>query len=600
MAKDERQIRKINYLSRDFDSIKTDLMEHAKRYYPDTYRDFNESSFGSLMLDTVAYVGDIMSFYLDYSVNESFMDTAVEYNNVIRHAKSMGYKFKGPSSTHGIVSIYCIVPAALVGMGPDSDYIPTLKKGARFTSNDGAAFLLLEDVHFNHTGDETVAAKFDTTTALPTHYAIKTYGRVVSGQLLQKNIVVGSYEKFRKIKVGGGNVAEILSVFDSDGHQYFEVDYLSQDVVYKDIVNKDVAVDNVTSILKPFKVPRRFVVEREASAIYLQFGAGSSTEISSPSVADPTNVVLNMFGRDFVSDESFDPSMLTKTDKFGIVPSSTTITVIYRTTEPGSSNASVGAIKKVSNSELEFPDPTNLDTVKKRDVESSIEVYNEEPIVGSVSIPTTQELKRRTYDTFATQNRAVTKTDYESLVYAMHPKYGSIKRCNIVRDPDSLKRNLNLYIIGEDDRGKLATANSTIKSNLKYWLNQYRMINDTIDILDAKIVNIGIEFHVVSHRDANRFDVLHAATTALKKKFPQPLYIGEPIYISDIYTALNKVENVVSVKKVKIVNKQGTNYSSTRFDIRANTGADGSYVKVPENVVVEVKYPNLDIKGTVE
>ena len=128
MAKDERQIRKINYLSRDFDSIKTDLVEHAKRYYPDTYRDFNESSFGSLMLDTVAYVGDIMSFYLDYSVNESFMDTAVEYNNVIRHAKSMGYKFKGPSSTHGIVSIYCIVPAALVGMGPDSDYIPTLKR----------------------------------------------------------------------------------------------------------------------------------------------------------------------------------------------------------------------------------------------------------------------------------------------------------------------------------------------------------------------------------------------------------------------------------------------------------------------------------------
>jgi len=600
MAKDERQIRKINYLSRDFDSIKNDLTEHAKRYYPDTYRDFNEASFGSLMLDTVAYVGDIMSFYLDYSVNESFMDTAVEYNNVIRHAKSMGYKFKGPSSTHGIVAIYCIVPAAAAGMGADAIYVPTLKKGARFTSSDGASYLLLEDVYFNHTSNEMVAAKFDTSTSLPTHYAIKTYGRVVSGRLLQKSIVVGSYEKFRKVKLGAGNVAEIISVFDSDGHEYFEVDYLSQDVVYKDIVNKDVATDDVTSILKPFKVPRRFIVERTTDGIQLQFGAGSSTEMSSPSVAEPTNVVLNMFGRGFVADESFDPSKLTETDKFGIVPSNTTLTIIYRTTSRNSANASVGTVNKVSDSVLEFDDPTVLSTTKRRDVETSIEVYNEEAIVGSVSIPTTQELKRRTYDTFATQNRAVTKTDYEALVYSMHPKYGSIKRCNIIRDPDSLKRNLNLYIIGEDSQGKLATANSTIKSNLKYWLNQYRMINDTIDILDAKIVNIGIEFHVVSHRDANRFDVLHAATAALKKKFPQPLYIGEPIYISDIYATLNKVENVVSVKKVKIVNRRGTNYSSIRFDIRANTAADGSYVKVPENVVAEIKYPSLDIKGTVE
>jgi len=600
MAKDERQIRKINYLSRDFDSIKNDLTEHAKRYYPDTYRDFNEASFGSLMLDTVAYVGDIMSFYLDYSVNESFMDTAVEYNNVIRHAKSMGYKFKGPSSTHGIVAIYCIVPAAAAGMGADAIYVPTLKKGARFTATDGASFLLLEDVYFNNTDNESVAAKFDTSTALPTHYAIKTYGRVVSGRLLQKSIVVGSYEKFRKVKLGAGNVAEIISVFDSDGHEYFEVDYLSQDVVYKDIVNKDVATDDVTSILKPFKVPRRFIVERTTDGIQLQFGAGSSTEMSSPSVAEPTNVVLNMFGRGFVADESFDPSKLTETDKFGIVPSNTTLTIIYRTTSRNSANASVGTVNKVSDSVLEFDDPTVLSTTKRRDVETSIEVYNEEAIVGSVSIPTTQELKRRTYDTFATQNRAVTKTDYEALVYSMHPKYGSIKRCNIIRDPDSLKRNLNLYIIGEDSQGKLATANSTIKSNLKYWLNQYRMINDTIDILDAKIVNIGIEFHVVSHRDANRFDVLHAATAALKKKFPQPLYIGEPIYISDIYATLNKVENVVSVKKVKIVNRRGTNYSSIRFDIRANTAADGSYVKVPENVVAEIKYPSLDIKGTVE
>ena len=121
MSKDKRYNRRIKYANRDFDSVKKELIEQAKIYYPDTYKDFNEASFGSMMLDSVAYVADQLSFYLDYQANESFIDTAIEYNNVVRHAKSLGYRWKGAPSSIGVLAMYIIIPAAGIGMGVDYD-----------------------------------------------------------------------------------------------------------------------------------------------------------------------------------------------------------------------------------------------------------------------------------------------------------------------------------------------------------------------------------------------------------------------------------------------------------------------------------------------
>ena len=230
---------------------------------------------------------------------------------------------------------------------------------------------------------------------------------------------------------------------------------------------------------------------------------------------------------------------------------------------------------------------------------SSLESYNEEPILGAVTLPETQDIKRMVYDNFATQNRAVTKQDYLSLAYSMDPKFGKVKRCNIVRDPDSLKRNLNMYVLAEDPNGKLVVANDSLKRNLKTWLNQYRMINDTIDILDAKILNFGIDFTVVAHRDYNKHDVLNQCMQRLKKEFKQPKYMGEPFYISDIQNMLNDLEGVTDVKKVVIKMKSGGIYSDSAIDINQQKSADGRYIVIPQNCAVEIKYPNVDIKGTI-
>ncbi len=601
MSKNKRYTRRINYTSRDFSTIKEDLIEQAKVYYPDTYKDFNDTSFGSMLLDTAAYIGDQLSFYLDYQANESFLDTAIEYENVVRHAKSLGYRWKGVPSSIGAVALYIIVPAASTGMGVDMNYIPVLKAGAQLRSSQTrASFILAEDVDFSDPVNEIVAARRDEATGMPSHYAIKALGKVISGELVRRTESVGSFERFLKIPVGPLSVvSEVLSVRDDEGHEYFQVEYLSQDVVYKDVVNKDARATGVPSVLRPFSVPRRYILETDASTLYVQFGHGSDSEAATPSVVEPLNNALDRFGKSYNAEQTFDPSNLLSTDKLGISPANTNVHIVYRINTAATANAGVGMIDTVTVSNFVFKDERILTMEKIADIQGSIECFNEEPIVGDITLPTSEDIKRHVYDNFATQNRAVTQNDYMSLVYSMDPKYGKIKRCNIMRDPDSLKRNLNLYVLSEDENGKLSYCNDALKSNLKMWLNQYRMINDTIDILSGKIVNFKVDFRVVSHRDYDKHAVLNQCIAAVREMFSQPLAMGEPIYLSDIQKALNDLTGVVDVKSVKVHIARGGAYADTYLNLDEQKSADGRYIKIPINCSAELKYPQNDVKGTV-
>ena len=591
----------INYTSRDFNSIRDDLVNYAKRYYPNTLKDFSEASFGSLMIDTVAYVGDIMSFYLDYQVNESFIDTATDYDNILRLASQMGYKFKGSTSTTGIVSMYAIVPATSVGLGPDTSLMPIIKANSIIRSEDGASYILTEDVRFDDPSNQIVVANNDPTTNAPLDYAIKAQGQVISGVFGTQEITVGAFEKFKTVRVDGSNVVEIVSVFDSEGHEYFEVEYLTQDVVYKSVPNRDENTrQNAPSLMRPFVAARRFTVDFDQSGATLTFGHGSDSETSSQTVADPANVVLQRAAKDYTTDASFDPSNLIGNDKLGIGPANTTLIVTVRENTTDSANAAVGSVTTVVSPIFEFNDPSVTNTSTASSVIASIECFNEEAFVGSTTTPTREEIRREAMTAFSTQNRAVTSQDYEALTYMMPAKFGDVKRARVVRDQDSLKRNLNIYIVSEDSFGKLAQSNNALKENLKVHLNRYRMINDTVDILDAKIVNIGIDFEVVSSEEVNKFEVLDSCIRALRERFAAPMFIGERFYVTDVYTALNKVRGVVDTSRVSLVSKTGADYSSSSLNIEQYMSLDGRYLSVPDNVILEIKFPQIDIKGTVK
>ena len=466
-----KKIFPIRYTNRDFDSIKSDLIEYTQRYYSDVFQDFNEASFGALMLDTVSYVGDILSFYLDYQTNESFIDTATEYENVLRLGRQFGYKYRQNQVSYGEVSLYVLVPATTTGGEPDRSYLPILKKGSKFSSTSGGIFTLNQDVDFAARGNnEVVVARVDSDTGAPTFFAVKSKGTVVSGQLEEEIIEVGDFEKFLRLELASPNITEIISVHDSEGNQYYEVDYLTQNVVYRSVRNNNDDKNKVSSVLKSFAVARRFVIEQDRYATFLQFGHGSDSEILKDAVADPSKVLLKAHGKDYITDDSFDPSNLIATDKFGIGPSNTKLRVVYRTNTVTNSNAAVNSVITIDNSNFVFNNRSSLSDSSIQTIVDSLEVTNEKRILGDVSSPTLDEIKTRIKGVYAAQNRAVTKEDYMNVVYSMSSEYGSIKRCNIVQDNDSFKRNINIFIACEDENGKLTTPTSTLEQNLVTWL----------------------------------------------------------------------------------------------------------------------------------
>lgn len=591
---------KIDYTKREFRSIKAELVEYAKRYYPNTFQDFNDASFGSIMLDSVAYIGDVLSFYLDYQANEQFLSTAVEYQNVIELARQSGYKHSNTPTSHGMCQFYVLIPAASSGE-PDERYAPVLKKGTQVSSKGGTNFTLSHDVNFSEAGLTTVVAQVDSTTGLPTHYARKASGRVISGRIRNKVIVVGAFSRFKKLNLGVDDCAEILEVTDSEGNEFIEVDYLTQNVVFKPIPNNNTNKDTVPFILKPFPAPRRFVVETTDTDTFLRFGFGSDTNLRNDSIIDPKDVVLNLYAKNYTTDDSFDPKRLLETDKMGVGPADTSLYIIYRANDARSANVPARSIGSIVSRKVDFNANEALSPSLMQNVRLSVEVDNEEAIVGDIASPNADEIKMRALDAYASQNRAVTREDYMALVYNMPKKFGAISRCNIHKDHDSFKNNLNLYVVSEDQNSLLTETNSSIKQNLKTWISQYKMINDTIDILDARIVNFGIDFEIMSATDVNKYDVLDSALRVLMDDIGAfKLDIGESIKISDIYKSLSSVTGVLDVTDLKIKQLTKSGYEQTPFRFNGQRSPDGRYILAPEDVIFELRYPSLDIRGSVK
>jgi len=592
--------RPISYTNRDFKNIKNDLVNYAKRYYPSTYKDFNEASFGALMLDMVAYIGDQLSFYADYQANESYLDSALEYQNIIRLSKQMGFKMPGAASSTGTATFYILVPASTTG-GPDLDYFPILKRGALLSSDGGNVYTLNENVNFSNTSNEITVARVDSSTGSPTWYAVKAFGQILSGQELETSLIVEDYQRFFKAEIDAENVSEILSVTDSQGNEYYEVDFLSQDTVISQVPNYGDEKETVPYVLKSKSVPRRFTTEYDAIGnVSIQFGYGSSENLTSDLISDPADVVLDVVGRTHTTDVTFDPTNLITSDKFGVVPENTTLIIKYRSNTQENANAKSGAVNSVVNPDLVFKERSSLNRNTMTEIIQSLETSNDSPITGDTSVLLPEEIRERAYSAYASQNRAVTKTDYISLCYRLPSKFGRIRRVNIIRDSDSNKRNLNLYVLSEDSEGDLSIANTTLKTNLKNWLNSYRMMNDTLDIMDGKIINYGVNFEVIVDATANKYEVLSDCVDKIKDSVINiKKNFGDPIYITDFYKALNSIPGVVDTTTVEIESKSGGVYSSSYHNMDSNLSDDGRYIKIPANAVAELLFPDENIQGVI-
>jgi len=247
---------------------------------------------------------------------------------------------------------------------------------------------------------------------------------------------------------------------------------------------------------------------------------------------------------------------------------------------------------------MTFPNANGITDGFQSGVRASLEVSNDTAIVGNTSLPTSEEIRYRSYAAKAAQQRSVTRNDYEAYMYMMPAGYGSIKRASVINDPSSSNRRLSVYVISEDSVGNFTTSNSTIKQNVKQWLNKNKMLNDNIDIYDAKILNMGFEYEIIVHPTMDKIEVLNSVQRRLVTDLNNKMYIGEPFYLTNIFNIINKVDGVVDTTKVTPVLKTGTGYSSAPVSIEEMKSTDGTYIRAPKNVIFEIKNFNRDIRGS--
>ena len=617
----------ISYLGKDFNQFRKNLIDFTKQYFPQTYTDFNESSPGMIFLELASYVGDVLSYYADNNLRESFLEQASERTNIYDLAKSLGYVPNNVVPAYVTLDIFQLLPATGTGVNvqPDYSYALSIKPGMRIKQNNGSAiFRTLDSVDFEFSSSydttEVTVYESDEVTKLPTYYLLKKQVRAVSG-----DVKVGSFDfttpiAYDKIILPESNIIEVLSVVESDGDNWYQVPYLAQDTIFEDVPNlaendPDLSVyrSSVPSLLKLRKTAKRFITRlRSDNRLEIQFGAGISDNNDEEIIPNPTNVGngLSSFRRSV--DIDIDPSNFLYTRTYGQSPSNTTLTVIYTIGNGIIDNVPANTLTDISF--LEYNDDVNATTNAGlvNFVKSTVAVNNPSPAAGAKTADTIQDIKNNALANFATQNRLVTREDYIIRAYSLPAKYGSVSKAYIVPDDQISQQDyeesripnplaMNMYVLGFNDSKQLVALNQAIKENLKTYLGYYRILTDAVNIKDAFIINIGVDFEISVLPNYNSNEVLLNCINVLKSFFDVDRWqINQPIIKSDITTTISNVKGVQSVIGITLKNLYDTDfgYSGNIYDLTTATKNGVIYPSLDPSIF-EIKFPTRDIKGRV-
>ncbi len=614
-------IKDIKYLNKDFNSFRSDLVEFTRTYYPDTFNDFTEGSPGLMFMEMAAYVGDVLSYYVDTQLQETFLDTAQERTNLFHLAYTLGYKPKVTSTSVTDIDLFQLIPAKgnTGNKIPDFDYSLTINQPSVFEASNGTEFLLQNPVVFSNSSsfNPTDVSVYSLDGNDPEYYLLKKSVKAISANRKSTTFEIGNLERFLILNLIDSNIISIESIVDSNGNEYTEVPYLAQDTVFENISNIQGTsptlyefYDETPYLLKLKRVPRRFVTRFTSNGVLeIQFGGGSSDKTDEQIVPIPDNIGLG--GRDGRSklDQSIDPSNFLYTETYGKVPSNTTLTVNYLVGGGLNSNVPSNTITKIK--ETNISNKPNLDGSLISFVKESLACNNPEASTGGGAGDTVEDLKLNTAASFAAQQRTVTKEDYIVRTLSMPSLYGSVAKAYIVKSTDietpntnteSSQISSNLYILGYDRNKYFTTCNKATKTNLITYLNYYKPLTDSINIMDAFIINFGIDFEITTFRNNNNQQVLLDCISELKSYFNVDKWeINQPIIESEVINLIANVKGVQSVINVVFNNLAGQEkgYSRFRYDFKT-ANKNGIIYPSLDPSIFELKYPDTDIKGKIK
>ncbi len=624
----------VNYINKDFGTLKNTLIEYAKSYFPTTYKDFNETSPGMMLIEMSAYVGDVLSFYIDQQYREMLLPLAEERRNVNNIAKMLGYKIKPIIPAYVDLTFKQKVTDDGTGTAPSFGETTQISANTQITStvNSNTIFEILDIVDFavsssadlNH---PPTISDYDAD-SVASHWEITRKVRAISGETKTNIFTVGAPTKFLELKLSDTNVVDIISIFDANGNQWYEVDYLAQDKVpiesSRTGVNAYQQEDESTLLDPAIAVPytlefirtdKRFTVEvNDDNTTSLIFGNGilrSGQSITSDYLqTEQIGITIPGITDDLTT--SIDPQLGDEYSTLGETPMHTALTVKYRIGGGITSNVAAG------------------DLINHSITGVTISVTNDSPARGGSNQESIDEIRHRARANFASQNRCVTKQDYEARIMAMPAKFGNIAKVYVARtempsDYTPLSApvqavNDALTILTVDgfpadgntitpqqvlDFSDLTTAIGALSTvegqdlagitawilsynnnknlvrieaptggnpehllirNLKNYLEPHRLLTDEIILQPGYIINFGVIFQAYAHKHANKQDVKLKCIQKIIDYFNiDKMQFRQPIYISQLEYELMGVDGVRAVDYVCLT--QSNNWKETNVAV---------------------------------
>ena len=637
----------INYVGKDFDTLRQNLIEYSKTYFPNTYADFNESSPGMVFIEMASYIGDVLSFYQDSQLKESLLAYATERKNVIALAQAMGYKPKVTTPAVTTLTVYQLVPRKGLGVNniPDDRFYLRVKEGMEVTSNTNSniIFRTTDVVDFSLSGSREIDVYSRDTNGEPLQYLITKKIQAISAQQVETNVTISTTD-YPSITLSDTNIIQIVSVTDGSQNKYYQVPYLAQESIFVEQPNTTIngdtsnSVQNVPYILEVQKIPYRFAIKTNTdNTIDIQFGNGNSSMPDEKILPNTKNVGLGLSNSVNRLNEGIDPSNFLKTNTFGIAPSGQ-LTIKYLVGGGVESNINTGDLTTIRR--IEYDEDlisfSGDDLITYQTYKTSVAVENLEPASGGRGSESIEEIRQNALATFGSQNRAVTRQDYIVRALSMPERYGSVAKVYVSPDgeidnnsPSSILANpqniteftnlvdslqgstkqdiqkelvkyltqkktavneinnpfaINMYVLGFDENKNLTNLNNAVKENLKTYLGEYRMITDAVNIMNGFVVNIGCDFEIICYSNYNKREIITNCLNELQNYFNVDNWtFNKPINISELELILANVEGVMSVPSIKISNL---------------CGGDGNYSPNRYNIEQATKgkivYPSLD------
>jgi len=612
----------IRYLNKDFNTFKEALIEYAKAYYPNSYNDFSTSSPGTMFIDMASYVGDVLAFYLDNQTQETFLEYAKQPSNLYNMAYMLGYRPKVTSAAIVNLDVYQQLPASGSSYAPDFNYALTLDEGMQVRSNvnNSLYFYVPNKVNFNlsSSANPTDISVYTTVGGNPNTYLLKKTTQAISGQVKTTTFTFGAAERFPIRNIQDTNIIEIISVYDNNGNQWYEVPYLAQNYILKPVQNTALyypqlyqEANQVPYILEKQLVPKRFVSRfKENNSLELEFGAGVSA--ASGSLPNPNNVGIGTINGITLLNTAFDPTNFVTNDSYGLAPQNLTLTVTYLVGGGASANVQVNQLTNIVTTTSIFEN-TPANPALASTVQNSLAVNNAERAIGGGDGDGVEQLRLNTLNQFPSQMRAVTQQDYLGIVLGMPPKFGQVAKAYVTKDEATFAQYLvnepgerdplatSIYLLTYNTAGQFEVPGPAITQNIQTYLKEYRMLTDTIRLKPAYIVNIKVNFDIITYPNYSARETVGACLDLLKAFFNRENWqINQPIILSTIYTLLDQVAGVQTVSKVTITNLSGTDtgYSAYSYDISGAT-LNGVIYPSLDPCIFEVKYPDTDIQGRV-